>query len=235
MKNSKSVQRDCAKASSSCWALFLRSRGRKRLLFPNASRCWGSWFLRKNGWGCYKVNRTEERRAELRETIQCILKRNSLSGKEAERLGGRMVFFEGYAFGRVANHAVRSLSRRCSYNARVVELGPEMKANPNFLHSRVLEARAISIERSLLSTWFVFTDGACSQDYKTGSVGGVLVSPGILFIRKDNFNWMKLSYLQSMPYRNDEIDYVLTIRYDDSLSEFLLVCSSEQSDWCFFV
>ena len=44
-----------------------------------------------------------------------------------------------------------------------------------FLHSRVLEAKAKSIERSLLSTWFVFTDGACSQDDKTGSIGGVLV------------------------------------------------------------
>ena len=51
-------------------------------------------------------------------------------------------------------------------------------ANPSFLHSRVLEAQAISIERSLLSTWFVFTDRACSQAEKTGSIGGVLVSPG---------------------------------------------------------
>ena len=61
---------------------------------------------------------------------------------------------------------------------RVADLDLDMKANPSFLHSRVLEAKAISIERSLLSTWFVFTDGACSQDDKTGSIGGVLVSPG---------------------------------------------------------
>ena len=89
-----------------------------------------------------------------------------------------MVFFEGYTFGRVANGAVRSLSRWCNYNTRVVDLDLEMRANLTCLHSRVLEAKAISIERSLLSTSFVFTDGACSQDDKTGSVGGVLVSLG---------------------------------------------------------
>ena len=94
--------------------------------------------------GAMTVTHTEERRAELRETIQCILRRNSLSGKEAERLRGRMVFFEGYAFGRVANGAVRSLSRWCNYNARVVELDSEMKANLTFLHGRILEAKAIS-------------------------------------------------------------------------------------------
>ena len=79
--------------------------------------------------GAMKVTHTEERRAELRETIQWILKRNSLLGKEAERLRGRMVFFEGYTFDRVANGAVRSLSRWCNYNSRVVDLDLEMKAN----------------------------------------------------------------------------------------------------------
>ena len=131
--------------------------------------------------GVMRVTHTDEHRAELRElreTIQNILERNSLSGKEAERLRGRMVFFEGYTFGRVAIGAVRSLSRWCNSTTRVVALDLEMKANPSFLHSRVLEAQAISIERSLLSTWFVFTDGACSQAEKTGSIGGVLVSPG---------------------------------------------------------
>ncbi len=55
-----------------------------------------------------------------------------------------MVFFEGYAFGRVANGAVRSLSRWCNYNTRVVALDAEMRANLSFLHSRVLEAKSIS-------------------------------------------------------------------------------------------
>ncbi len=72
--------------------------------------------------GAMKVIHTDERRAELRETIQSILERNALSGKEAERLRGTMVFFDGYTFGRVANGAVRSLSRWCNYNTRVVAL-----------------------------------------------------------------------------------------------------------------
>ena len=46
--------------------------------------------------------------------------------RRAERLRGRMVFFEGYTFGRVANGAVRSLSRWRNYNARVLDLDLEM-------------------------------------------------------------------------------------------------------------
>ncbi len=92
--------------------------------------------------GAMKVTHTEERRAVLRETIQCIFKRNSLSGKEAERLRGRMVFFEGYTFGRVANGAVRSLSRWCNYNARVVDLDLEMKANLTFFTAVFLKPKS---------------------------------------------------------------------------------------------
>ena len=123
-------------AGRSCEGLFkllgivLAESGKKAVPF---SQCFNMLGLmvstREMVDGAMTVTHTEERRAELRETIQCILRRDSLSGKEAERLRGRMVFFEGYAFGRVANGAVRSLSRWCNYNARVVELDSEMKAN----------------------------------------------------------------------------------------------------------
>ena len=172
-----SAGRSCEGLFKSLGIAFAES-GKKAVPFSQCFKMLGLVVSREEmEGGAMKVTHTEERRAELRETIPCILKRNSLSGKEAERLRGRMVFFEGYTFGRVANGAVRSLSRWCNYNKRVVDLDLEMRANLTFLHSRVLEAKAISIERSLLSTWFVFTDGACIQDDKTGSVGGVLVSP----------------------------------------------------------
>ena len=32
-----------------------------------------------------------------------------------------------------------------------------------------------------------------------------------------------------------KFDYVLTIRYDDSHSDYSMLCSSEMSEWCFFV
>ena len=34
---------------------------------------------------------------------------------------------------------------------------------------------------------------------------------------------------------NLKFDYVLTIRYDDSHSDYSMLCSSEMSEWCFFV
>lgn len=98
--------------------------------------------------GVMEVKHTNERREELRETIQDILSRGSFSGKEAERLRGRMVFFEGYTSGRVANGAVRALSRWCNYGTRVVRLDDEMKAILSFLRGRVLEAAAVKVERA---------------------------------------------------------------------------------------
>ena len=57
--------------------------------------------------GAMTVTHTEERRAELRETIQCILRRNSLSGKEAERLRGW--------FSSKAMHLVVWLMEQCDH------------------------------------------------------------------------------------------------------------------------
>ena len=34
---------------------------------------------------------------------------------------------------------------------------------------------------------------------------------------------------------NLKSDYVLTIRYDDSHSDYSMLCSSEMNEWCFFV
>ena len=34
---------------------------------------------------------------------------------------------------------------------------------------------------------------------------------------------------------NLKFDYVLTIRYDDSHSDYSMLCSSEMNEWCFFV
>ena len=34
---------------------------------------------------------------------------------------------------------------------------------------------------------------------------------------------------------NLKFDYVLTIRYDDSHSDYSMLYSSEMSEWCFFV
>ena len=48
------------------------------------------------------IGHTEERRAELVAKVNDILAEGWLGAKEAERLRGRVSFFESYAFGRLA-------------------------------------------------------------------------------------------------------------------------------------
>ena len=52
------------------------------------------------GTGKVLLGHTDERREELCKTIDGLLGAGRISSKDAERLRGRMVFFEGFAFGR---------------------------------------------------------------------------------------------------------------------------------------
>ena len=127
--------------------------------------------------GYVSVSHTDERRRELLEKIDEVLKSGSLTRKEAERLKGRMVFFEGYTFGRVANDAIKQLGRHITQGNQSGKLDPPLRRCLHFLASRVLQAGPIKIHRCLNETWIVFTDGACSPEERSGSVGGVLISP----------------------------------------------------------
>ena len=51
----------------------------------------------------FSVSHTEERKAELKACLQDVLDRGELQNKEAERIRGRMLFFECFVYGRVAN------------------------------------------------------------------------------------------------------------------------------------
>eukprot|EP00435_Cladocopium_sp_Y103_P062898 s272_g24.t1 len=123
------------------------------------------------------VGHTESRRSELGEHISTILESGVLSPKEAERLRGRMIFFEGYSFGRVANAAVKSLGRFCQGPSTSRPLDDDLRKSLQFLRDRVAMSRPLQIERALHTTWLVFTDGACDQEKQSGSVGGVIYSP----------------------------------------------------------
>ena len=127
--------------------------------------------------GSVSISHTDERRRELIERIDEVLKSNSLTRKEAERLKGRMVFFEGYTFGRVANEAIKQLGRHITQGNHTGKLDASLRRCLHFLASRVLQAGPIKVQRCLNDTWIVFTDGACSPEEGSGSVGGVLISP----------------------------------------------------------
>eukprot|EP00435_Cladocopium_sp_Y103_P069155 s1948_g32.t2 len=124
----------------------------------------------------FLVGHTDERREELREALADVLNSRKLEPKQAERLRGRMQWFEGYAFGRIAQHSIKVLGDVACRNEKVVTLS-EVELNAiNFLLTRVSEAGALRINPTCLDTFIVFTDGACEGELqKTGSVGGVLV------------------------------------------------------------
>ena len=86
----------------------------------------------------------------------------------------RMIFFEGYTFGRVANSAMKTLGRLCTQPSASKGLDDSSRRALQFLRQRVLSGPPLKIEKSIHSTWFVCTDGACDQEAKKGSIGGVL-------------------------------------------------------------
>ena len=61
----------------------------------------------------FKVGHTPERKEELRDRIDNFLAEGFMDAKDAERMPGRMVFYEGFTFGRVANAAIKNLGRFC--------------------------------------------------------------------------------------------------------------------------
>ena len=124
-----------------------------------------------------RVGHTPERKDELRQKIDSILADGYLDAKEAERLRGRMVFFEGYTFGRVANAAIKNLGRFCTGSDGRRKLDESLKYSLLTLRDRVLTAPPVSISPCTNHTWIVFTDGACNPERNEGSVGGLLLDP----------------------------------------------------------
>lgn len=126
----------------------------------------------------FGVGHTESRRAELAEFLKEILENKTLEPKQAERLRGRMQWFECYAFGRIAQRSLRVVGSIALSPSKVVRLNNQQLQAIKFLLQRVCSACSISVSPRSLSTFIVFTDGACEgSDVKAGGVGGVLVDP----------------------------------------------------------
>eukprot|EP00435_Cladocopium_sp_Y103_P000779 s5414_g1.t1 len=126
-----------------------------------------------------RLGHTKERREELSSVLEDILKEKCITAKQAESMRGRLHWFESFAFGRVANGAVKVLGDLALSGKRKVELSASEVASLQFLCRRVLVAPPLVITPSCLLSWVVFTDGACEgpEGHKKGGVGGVLVDP----------------------------------------------------------
>ena len=123
------------------------------------------------------IGHTDSRKEELHSQLKGFLEANTMTHKDAERMRGRMIFFEGYTFGRVANSSVKAIGRFCHGSERAATFDSSMRRSLQFLQQRVLTGRPLKIQQSMHNTWMVFTDGACDPEARSGSVGGVIYDP----------------------------------------------------------
>ena len=115
------------------------------------------------------VGHTDKRRDELGESLRSVLDQGKLEPRSFERLKGRMVFFEGYSFGRVSNQAVRILTQACKGATAPFSLKESHKLALQTLIDRVASAEPLRIQPCLRSTWLLFTDGACEPEQCCGA------------------------------------------------------------------
>ena len=123
------------------------------------------------------LGHTEERAAELGEQLQMHLDSGKMSSKEAERLRGRMLFYESFTFGRLSGEAIKAVGRLACGNRPSVVFRGDVKQSLEFLLGRVTSASPIAVTQKLKECWYIFTDGACEAEKSLGSIGGVLLTP----------------------------------------------------------
>ena len=123
------------------------------------------------------VGHADKRKEELELSLSEVVEAGRLEPRSFERLRGRMVFFEGYSFGRVSNQAMRTLAGACKSSNVTVELNMVHKAALKVLLDRVSSSSPLIVQPSIRSTWILFRDGACEPERRWGGIGGVLISP----------------------------------------------------------
>eukprot|EP00435_Cladocopium_sp_Y103_P064795 s1396_g26.t1 len=125
----------------------------------------------------FTVGHTQERRLELMQCLDEIAEKKELSAKEAERVRGRMLFFECFVFGRTSNFDLKQFSNLCRLGRTTSALTEHEILVVKRLRSRVESGTSIPMGIKSLSTWLIFTDGACEGESQCGSIGGVLIAP----------------------------------------------------------
>ncbi|CAE7781121.1 kptA, partial [Symbiodinium sp. CCMP2592] len=163
-----------------------------------------------------KIGHTDKRIAELMRSLDGILEEDRLSAKEAERLRGRMNFFEGHAFGRGPTQAVRNLDRQARVGLLKQGLTGDAKTSLGVLRSRLLSARPLEIGPKFSKTWYLFTDGAFENG--KGSVGAIFydqsgVARGAFGARApDAFMHRALEYSRNPIYELELMPVLLAFR-----------------------
>ena len=167
-----------AEALFDLFGMWYAKEGSKAVEFSSCFKTLGLLVKIGKVYDGFSVGHTDERREELRTALLEVLSNGGLEPKQAERLRGRMQWFEGYAFGRIAQHSLRILGEISQKRQRFVVLDERERLAISFLADRVASAESIKISPTALSTFLVFTDGACEgESSRQGSIGGVLIDP----------------------------------------------------------
>ena len=133
------------------------------------------------------VGHTVERKLELGQAFDDTLTAGKLGTKLAERLRGRVVFYECFAAGRATNFLLKKFGSLSKSQRLVEDLTSVECELIAALKQRVSSAQPIVISPKFTETWFVFTDGACETNdlgQKEGGVGGGLVSANGKYVQR---------------------------------------------------
>ena len=128
--------------------------------------------------GTIKIGHTESRRTELLAQIELHLQQNCLKPKNAERLRGRLQWYDTFLFGRIANYSMSVIGKRATSCAMSGSLDPPLRRALLFLKEHVLVSKPVELTRAAGKTYFIFTDGAVEPSevgtQMLASVGGIL-------------------------------------------------------------
>ena len=127
--------------------------------------------------GVVYFKHTEARKTELEEVISRHLSEDRMTPKEAETLHGRLIWFEGFMFGRIANLSLHVIGKRATMTGGETRLNGELKRALTFFTTRILNGPPIEIRAALGKVIYIFTDGAFEPESdKPATIGGVLYS-----------------------------------------------------------
>ena len=124
--------------------------------------------------GSVQIGHTDKRVEELHFFLDEILTENCLKEKTAERLRGRVNFFEGHCFGRGPAQALKTLRSQARSGASSTCLNDAAQRCIELLRRRLGATIPLQISKKSLRSCFLLTDRACEPEKAFGGVGAVL-------------------------------------------------------------
>ena len=128
--------------------------------------------------GKVQIGHTDSRKQELLDLIASPLGQNCLKPKDAEKLGGRLRWYDTFQFGRFANYSMRVISRGATSCSLDGSLDLQLRLALQFLKEHVSVTKPEELTKSAGKTYYIFTDGAIESTADgsqiVASVGGIL-------------------------------------------------------------